>query len=201
MSKIRTIHDLHRYEGEASKRFFVKLRYFFFTPGYTFTYFFRKASACSNIFGKILYYPLFHITKVITGIQIPIGTKIGKGLKIGHFGTIVVNPQAEIGENFNIAQGCLIGNALGKRKGVPKIGNNVVMSANSVIIGNVTIGNNVLIAPLSFVNIDVPDNSIVIGNPATIIPRDSSPTSKYIVFPAPETELFALRKEQPLESN
>lgn len=187
--------DLYRYEGERSKSFGVKLRYLFFTPGFAFTFFFRRASACKTIFGKILYYPFYHITKVITGIQIPIGTKIGKGLKIGHFGTIVVNPFAEIGENFNIAQGCLVGNALGKRKGVPKIGNNVVMSANSVVIGNVTIGNNVLIAPLAFVNVDVPDNCIVIGNPAKIIQKDSSPTSKYIVFPAPGTDLFEERKK------
>lgn len=45
------------------------------------------------------------------------------------------------------------------------------------------IGNNVLIAPNAFVNIDVPDNSIVIGNPAQIIRRDSSPTAKYMVYP------------------
>lgn len=45
------------------------------------------------------------------------------------------------------------------------------------------IGNDVLIAPGAFVNFDVPDNSIVIGNPGQIIPRDSSPTEKYIVCP------------------
>ncbi|MFA4826234.1 MAG: hypothetical protein WC593_13870 [Methanoregula sp.] len=32
-----------------------------------------------------------------------------------------------------------------------------------------TIGNNVLIAPLSYVNFDVPDNAVVAGNPAQII--------------------------------
>lgn len=45
------------------------------------------------------------------------------------------------------------------------------------------IGNNVLIAPNAFVNFDVPDNSIVIGNPGQIIRRDSSPTAKYMVYP------------------
>jgi serine O-acetyltransferase len=57
------------------------------------------------------------------------------------------------------------------------------MNANSIIIGNAKIGNNVLIAPGAFVNFDVPDNSVVIGNPGRIIPRDSSPTAKYIVYP------------------
>ena len=45
------------------------------------------------------------------------------------------------------------------------------------------IGNNVLIAPNAFVNFDVPDNSIVIGNPGQIIKRESSPSAKYIVYP------------------
>ena len=47
----------------------------------------------------------------------------------------------------------------------------------------VKIGNNVLIAPGAFVNFDVPDNSIVLGNPGQIIPRKESPTKAYIVFP------------------
>ena len=63
------------------------------------------------------------------------------------------------------------------------IGNNVCMNANSIIVGHATIGDNVLIAPGAFVNFDVPDNSIVIGNPGQIISRNSSPTAKYIVYP------------------
>ena len=66
--------------------------------------------------------------------------------------------------------------------GYPIIGDNVCMNANSIIIGNVKIGNNVLIAPGAFINFDVPDNSIVIGNPGKIISRDESPTDKYIVY-------------------
>lgn len=50
------------------------------------------------------------------------------------------------------------------------------------LLWGVKIGNNVLIAPNAFVNFDVPDNSIVIGNPGQIIIRDSSPSAKYIVY-------------------
>lgn len=123
------------------------------------------------------------ITSYITHIQIPYSTSIGPGFRIVHFGAIVVNPNAIIGKNFNISQGCLIGNAQGKRAGTPVIGDNVCMNANSIIIGNCKIGNNVLIAPGAFINFDVPDNSIVIGNPGKIIQRESSPTAKYIVYP------------------
>ena len=72
---------------------------------------------------------------------------------------------------------------MGKRMGSPTFGNNVCMNANAIVIGNAHIGNNVLIAPGAFVNFDVPDNSIVIGNPGKIIARESSPTQKYIVYP------------------
>jgi len=85
----------------------------------------------------------------------------------------------------------LVGNALGKKKGVPTIGDNVFMGRNSIIIGNVNIGHNVLIAPGAFVNFDVPDNSIVIGNPGQIIPQNSSPTEKYIVYPV---ENFSIKR-------
>lgn len=48
-----------------------------------------------------------------------------------------------------------------------------------VIVGNIKIGSDVLIAPNSFVNMDVPSNSLVIGNPAVIKKKDN-PTQYYI---------------------
>ena len=176
-------YDLYRSEGERSKLLRVKLRKILFTPGCTYIFLFRHASESRHLVFKFLWLILLHITKVITGIQIPVGTKIGRGMRILHFGTIVINPGAVIGKNFNIAQGCLIGNSLGKKQGTPVIGDNCYLGANSIVIGGVKIGNDVLVAPGAFVNFDVPSNSIVIGNPGKIIPRDSSPTRKYIEYP------------------
>lgn len=176
--------DLYRYEGGRNKSLLVKLKYLFGVPGFTYIFFFRHASRSRN---KCFWGIFLYLTKIITHIQIPVGAKIGRGLRIVHFGHIVVNPRAVIGDNFTIYQGCLIGNAQGKRAGAPTIGNNVCMNANAVVIGNAHIGNDVLIAPGAFVNFDVPDNSIVIGNPGRIIPRDSSPTEKYIVYPVKTT--------------
>lgn len=175
--------DLYRYEGERSRSLLIRYKYIFLVPGFTYTYFLRNAQ-----FAKFSAYRLFckillRITSYITNIQIPIGTTIGEGLYIGHWGTIIVNPDARIGKNFNIYPGCLIGYSLGKNEGVPIIGNNVSMRCNSIIVGGVKIGDNVLIAPGAFVNFDVPNNCIVIGNPGRIIERQSSPTEKYIVYP------------------
>ena len=115
-----------------------------------------------------------------SGIQIPTKAKIGKGFYIGHFGTIIVNPEVEIGENVNIASGVTIGKTnRGEKKGVPQIGNKVWIGTNAVIVGNIKIGDDVLIAPNAYVNMDIPSNSIVIGNPAVIHPRDNA-TEGYI---------------------
>lgn len=78
-------------------------------------------------------------------------------------GRIIINPKTVIGDNINISTGVVIGQInTGKKKGCPTIGNEVWIGDNSIIVGNIKVGNNVLIAPNSYVNFDVPDNSIVI---------------------------------------
>ena len=175
--------DLYRYVGKTNSSLLVQLRYFFFTPGFRYIYFFRKGSLARRRIIRLLWHFFMRMCMYRTGIQIPLGTRIGEGFRIVHFGHIVINPNTKIGKNFNISQGCLIGNSQGKHAGTPIIGDNVCMNANSIIIGGVSIGNNVLIAPGVFINFDVPDNSIVIGNPGKIVERGESPTSKYIVNP------------------
>ncbi len=171
--------DLYRYEGTKCHSFWIKFKYIIFVPGFTYTFFFRNSKTGLL---KFIFKIFLRVTSYITHIQIPAETSIGEGLYIGHFGSIIINPEAEIGKNFCISAGTLVGNAEGKNKGVPTIGNNVFMGRNSIVIGKVNIGNDVLIAPGAFVNFDVPDNSIVIGNPGKIISRNSSPTEKYIVY-------------------
>lgn len=118
-----------------------------------------------------------------TQIQIPYTTEIGEGFCIVHTGSIVVNGAAKLGKNINIAPGVTIGQEnRGKRKGVPTIGNSVWLGTNSVVVGNVTIGDDVLIAPLAYVNFDVPSHSVVVGNPGRIIPRENA-TDMYIERP------------------
>lgn len=94
---------------------------------------------------------------------------IGEGLYLGHAFNITVNKNAIIGKNCNINKGVTIGQEnRGKRKGAPTIGNEVWIGVNAVVVGNINIGDNVLIAPNSYVNCDIPSNSIVIGNPCRI---------------------------------
>lgn len=173
--------DLYRYIGDGNKSILQQLRYILFTPGFQYTYCFRHVQLARNPISRMFWKVLLRRCMFHSGIQRPAETKIDAGFRISHFGTIVVNPGTIIGKNFNIAQGCLIGNANGRKKGVPKIVNNVCMGANSIVIGGITIADNVMIAPGAFVNFDVPANSIVIGNPGKIIAKPN-PTDKYIVY-------------------
>lgn len=83
-------------------------------------------------------------------------------------------------KNCNIAQNVTIGmENRGKRKGCPTIGDKVRIGAGAVVVGKITIGDDVLIAPNSFVNCDVPSHSIVLGNPCKIVYRENA-TEGYI---------------------
>ncbi len=142
---------------------------------------YRKASVYSNrtIPGIINRIRLQRLSEK-TGFQIPTKTKIGPGLRLAHTGSIIINPDAVLGSNINLAPGVVIGKAnRGPRKGTPIIGNKVWIGTNSVIVGKVEIGEDVLIAPGAFVNTDVPAHSVVIGNPAVIHHREKA-TEGYI---------------------
>lgn len=176
------LEDLFRYEGAKCHSWFVQLRYILFTPCYRYTYIMRHAQEANNRIVCAFWFLMLKRCSFKFGIQIPYQTKIGRGFRIAHWGHIVVNPESTIGEDCTIAQGVLLGNAQGKHKGAPSIGNRCQIGANATVLGGVSLGDDVLVAPGAFVNFDVPSNSIVIGNPGKIIPRDSSPTAKYIVY-------------------
>ncbi|WP_418603869.1 serine O-acetyltransferase [Hwangdonia sp.] len=107
-----------------------------------------------------------------------------KRVFINHFGAIIINRKAKIGKNCNIAPSTTIGQAnLGKLKGYPSIGDKVWIGTGVGTVGNIQIGNNVLIAPNSFVNIDVPDNSLVLGNPAKVIAKHNTHRGIYLRYP------------------
>ena len=115
------------------------------------------------------------------GLEI-LSDNIGSGLYIGHAHNINVNPSTIIGKNCNLNKGCTLGREnRGVREGAPILGDNVLIGTNSTVVGNVHIGNDVLIAPNAYVNFDVPDHSIVLGNPGKII-RKSNATDGYITM-------------------
>lgn len=101
-----------------------------------------------------------------TGMEIPLGTKIGRGFYIGHGQSVIIHPKTIIGENCNISQFTTIGS----NKNTPAIiGNNVYIGPGVCIVENVKIGDNSVIGAGSVVVQDVPANCTVAGNPARVI--------------------------------
>lgn len=131
-------------------------------------YFGKKENKLIKIIGipiRILYKL---IIEFIMSIEIPDKLVVGENLKIYHGVGIVINANCIIGNNLSIRQNTTIGS---KYDGglCPKIGNNVDIGCNVVIIGDITIGNNTIIGAGSVVTKSFPDNCIIAGNPAKII--------------------------------
>jgi len=103
------------------------------------------------------------------GSRIPAKTTIGKGTKFTARGMgVIMNGDEVIGEN------CQIGHHVkmlrkNPYKNCAHVGNNVYISSGAVLMGNVKIGNNVIIGANSVVTKSIPDNCIVGGIPAKII--------------------------------
>ena len=140
----------------------------------------RTAQSSNNKIVKLICKVLLKHYRERYGLEILPKTQIGKGLYLGHAFNITINPNAVIGENCNIHKGVVIGQInRGNKKGAPIIGNKVWIGINAAIVGKITIGDEVLIAPNSYVNVDVPSHSVVFGNPCVIKHRDNA-TEGYI---------------------
>lgn len=172
--------DLYRYGGLKGMKGFIKG---WFIPGFRYTFLLRNAARHGKLtFCGIFYRLLLRRYRFKYGFEIDPKAQIGEGFYLTtHCGPVIIGP-ARIGKNCNIAHSVTIGRGItGARKGRPTIEDHVWIGTGSVIVGKVNIGRNVLIAPNSFVNFDVPDNSLVIGNPGKIINKEN-PTKDYINF-------------------
>lgn len=120
---------------------------------------------------SMLYKFSYKLIQVITGIELPCEAEVGHGFVIDHFGGIVVSGYARFGNNCRIRNGVVVGLSRVEDPCAPVIGDNVDIGAGAKILGPIRIGNNVLIGANAVVVRDVPDDSIAVGVPAIIKPR------------------------------
>lgn len=105
-----------------------------------------------------------------TGIEIHPGAKIGRRCYIDHGMATVIGETAVIGDDVLIYHSVTLGAVTNKKvKRHPTVGNNVMIGAGAVLLGDIKIGDNAMIGANSVVLYDVPENSTAVGAPARII--------------------------------
>ena len=105
-----------------------------------------------------------------TGIEIHPGATIGKGLFIDHGMGVVIGETTVIGDNCTIYQNVTLGGTgkdVGKRH--PTLGNNVLVGSGAKVLGPFKVGNNVKIAANAVVLSAIPDNCTAVGVPARVV--------------------------------
>ncbi len=134
----------------------------------------RLGQTCALIplLGKPLRLIVEYMIRIIYASDISCKAKIGKGLIIVHGHDIVIGADAVIGERCKIFNGVTLGNkdVFQTSKGnQPTIGDNVILSSGAKILGPIKIGNNVIIGANSVVINNFPDNVVIAGIPAKVL--------------------------------
>ncbi len=176
---------------------------------------FRADPAAKSAAEIILCYPGFHaillhrvahrlytlparvisqFSRVLTGIEIHPGAKIGRRFFIDHGMGVVIGETAEIGDDVLLYQSVTLGGT-GHEKGKrhPTIGNHVVIGTGAKVLGDISIGNHVRVGAGSVVIRPVPDHSTVVGVPGRVVRRRAGADDDMLehgTLPDPEGQLI-----------
>ena len=113
------------------------------------------------------------ISRGLTGIEIHPGAQIGKRFFIDHGMGVVIGETAEIGDNVMLYHGVTLGGTgKDKIKRHPTVGDNVLIGAETIVLGPINIGSNTKIGAGSVVREDIPANVTAVGSPTKIVRKD-----------------------------
>jgi serine O-acetyltransferase len=139
---------------------------------------------------KTLARSISQFTRLVTGVEIHPGARIGPGLFIDHGMGVVIGETAEIGADVTLYHGVTLGGtSFAKGKRHPTIGSNVVVGAGAKILGAIEVGDNSRIGANAVVVKDVPPNSVVVGVPGQVVvrrrraPQSHEPDLEHAILP------------------
>jgi serine O-acetyltransferase len=139
------------------------------------TYFYRVSHALWQREIKWVPDVIGTVSKQLTGLEIYYSAKIGPGLKIIHGVGAVIGAMCTVGSQFTIYQGATIGDKLGRDTGKrPVIGDQVIATVGSQILGPVTVGSQSVIAANAVVLESVPERCVAAGVPARVVVKNLS---------------------------
>ncbi len=145
-----------------------------FSHTFHMVFFYRAGKALSTIpiVGILIRYFFEYFIRIFFSSDISLKSSIGSGLRFEHGQDIVIGADVTIGENCKILNGVTIGGKdpfLPSTNNQPDIGNNVVLSTGSKILGSIQIGNGVIVGANSVVLTSMDDYCVVVGAPAKCI--------------------------------
>jgi len=159
--------DIDRYSASGKSALF--------EPSLAAIFSYRLGQSCRRVrmpvLGPLLraaHVALHSFITLSVGIHLPRGASIGPGLRIYHFGGIMISSSAIIGSNCTLRHNVCIGSRYAVDD-APQIGDNVEFGVGAVVIGRIRVGNNVRIGANAVVLENVPDNATAVGVPARLV--------------------------------
>lgn len=167
-------------------------------PGFHAIMFYRLAHAAWRRGWLLLGRFLSHVGRLLTGIEIHPGARIGRGLFIDHGLGVVIGETAELGEDVTLYHDVTLGGisphqdagSQANQKRHPTLGDCVVVGSGAQILGPITVGRCARVGANAVVLKDVPDGVTVVGVPARVASRSDHPEDEaFAAYGTPSADL------------
>jgi serine O-acetyltransferase len=171
--------DLYRFHGRTDAKEFVLA--ILKNRSFKITFWYRLAHAYGRVLGAgfLVRWKYSRVCEKYC-VDLPWQTKIGKGLRLFHCYGLVVHGDSVIGDNAMITHQVTLATEKGK---APVIGNCVRISPGAKIVGGVKLGDNVVVGANAVVVKDVPSNTVAVGIPARVLDRPFEEFSERYYWP------------------
>ena len=125
-----------------------------------------------------------HLGRVLTGVEIHPGARIGRRLFIDHGMGVVIGETAEIGDDCTLYQGVTLGGTSLTRgeKRHPTLASGVIVGSGAQVLGPFRVGDGARIGAAAVVLREVPDGATMVGNPARQVARGSGSLAQRPAF-------------------
>ncbi len=117
-----------------------------------------------------------HLGRMLTGIEIHPGARVGRRLFIDHGMGVVIGETAEIGDDCTLYQGVTLGGTslTPGAKRHPTLGSGVIVGSGAQVLGPFRVGDGARIGAAAVVLREVPEGATMVGNPARQAARRSA---------------------------